>query len=187
MDLQTVKEAAATCTECELCVGRLNPVFAKGNPLSKIFVCGMVPAHEENKIGLPFVGRAGQCLDILLESVGLSIDDVYVTNIVKCFLAPGVKLKQEWVSNCLPYLIDQINVIKPKVIVTLGADATNGLLGLSIDTKIGETRGRVFRYLDTVKVVPTYHPSYLVRGGCTKSPGFEKARSDFGWALSFLN
>lgn len=185
MDLNGVRIAAAGCDECELHVGRDKPVFDKGNPSAKIFVCGMVPAHEENKRGLPFVGRSGQCLDALLYEVGLSVEDVYVTNIVKCFLAPGIKLNPRWIAHCLPYLINQINIVEPKVIVTLGADATNGLMSMPLGTKISETRGNVYKFF-TTPVVPTYHPSYLVRGGCTKSPGFAKAKLDFQLALNLV-
>ena len=183
MDIDTLRIEASKCTQCELHKGRINPVFDKGDPNSEIFICGMVPANEENKVGMPFVGRAGMCLDEVLDDLGLTSYHVYITNIVKCFLAPGIKLKPEWISSCIPYLITQIANVKPKVIITLGADATNGLMGFDPNTKIGETRGNTYKFYN-IPVIPTYHPSYLIRGGGRKSPGYQKVISDFKMALS---
>lgn len=185
IDLDALREIAATCKYCELHTGRLNPVFDKGNAQSDIFICGMVPAHEENKVGLPFVGKAGMCLDEVLSDFGLTSYHVYITNIVKCFLAPGIKLKREWITCCTPYLITQIALVTPKVIITLGADATNGLLGFDPNTKIGETRGNIYTFYN-IPVIPTYHPSYLVRGGVRKSPGYQKVVKDIEKGLKII-
>ena len=166
MDLEKVKRFAAECKSCELHSGRNNPVFSKGNEKSSIMVCGMVPASEENAVGIPFVGRSGKLLDDILEDARLSLDSVYITNLVKCFLAPGISLKKDWVDNCLPYLICQINIIKPMVIITLGKDASIGLLGLknnkSLKSIIDESPYIMY---NNITVMPTYHPSYLLRAG----------------------
>lgn len=113
MDLQTLQDTAALCKGCELYEGRLRPVFAKGNPVAEIMICGMVPADEENKIGLPFVGRAGKLLDRILMDAALTMDDVYITNLVKCYLSAGLPLKPDWIAACLSYLIVQIDIISP--------------------------------------------------------------------------
>ena len=180
MDLKSLQDAAASCTRCELHKGRNKPVFAKGNSKSKIMVCGMVPAGDENKVGLPFVGRAGQLLDTILAELGWTLDDVYVTNLVKCYLAAGLPLKSNWIDSCLPYLIAQIGAIKPKVIITLGKDASVVLLAEDPKKALGKIRQqRVYDYAPDIRVIPTYHPSYLLRGGGTGHRSFPDVVNDF--------
>ena len=178
IDILELESYASDCTLCSLHKGRLHPVFAKGNINSNIFICGMVPAHEENKVGIPFVGRAGKLLDRILESCNLILNDVYITNIVKCCLSPGISLKQDWIDCCLPYLVAQINEIKPKVIITLGKDASDGLFGRKTPS-MGSIRGKVFSYGDDIKIVPTYHPSYLLRGGGVNHKHMPRVLKDF--------
>jgi uracil-DNA glycosylase family 4 len=179
MDLQQLRQAASACTWCDLHKGRLNPVFDKGNPQSKVMICGMVPADEENKAGLPFVGRAGQLLDRILSEIDWSLDDVYITNLVKCYLKAGLSLEQDWIDNCLPYLISQIGILQPKVIVALGKDAAFTLLGLENKLTLGRVRGQVFDYLGNIKIIPTYHPSYLLRGGGEGHRSYHDVVADF--------
>ena len=175
-DLDIMAAHAAKCEVCILSVNRYKPVFAKGNPLSKFMVCGMVPGPDENKVGIPFVGRAGQMLDIILEDV--SISNIYITNYVKCMLNPGIPLTHDWIDPCSVIILAQVAIIQPKMIITLGADSKNALLGLPLDTKIGSTRGRAHEYYNT-HVVPTYHPSYLVRGGGVKHKHYSRVKEDF--------
>jgi DNA polymerase len=174
--LKNVEYAASICTLCELHQGRIKPVFAKGDPRSRFLICGMVPGPEENKEGVPFVGRAGGMLGVILAEVGLP--GVYITNFVKCALKPGIPLTQHWIDCCSPFILTQILAIQPKIIITLGADSTNALLGLPLDTKIGSTRGRAHEYFNT-HVVPTYHPSYLIRGGGIKHKHYGRVIEDF--------
>ena len=174
--LEMIESRAAGCKLCELHSNRIKPVFARGDR-SGFMVLGMVPGPDENKAGSPFVGRAGQLLDIILGEEGL-LGKVYITNIVKCALKPGIPLKQEWIDNCILYLLAQISRLQPKIILTLGADATNGLLGNPLDTKIGDLRGRAHDYMGT-HVVPTYHPSYLLRGGGVNHKQYSKVKEDF--------
>jgi len=179
MDLNDIGAAAASCTHCDLHVGRIKPVFAKGNPTANIMICGMVPAKEENEAGLPFVGRAGKLLDEILEAAGLSLDDVYITNLVKCFLAAGKPLKTDWINNCFPYVITQIDVIQPEIIVTLGGDASKTLIGVDKGTAVGALVGKVFQYSKRTKIMPTYHPSYLLRTGGQTSNKFDDVLNTF--------
>jgi DNA polymerase len=179
MDLNDIGAAAASCTNCDLHIGRIKPVFAKGNPNANIMVCGMVPAKEENEVGIPFVGRAGKFLDGVLEAAGLSLDDVYVTNLVKCFLAAGKPLKTDWINNCFPYIVAQIDAIHPEVIVTLGGDASKTLIGADKNTAVGALVGKVFQYSKQTKIMPTYHPSYLLRTGGQKSSKFGDVLNTF--------
>ena len=185
MSLSEIREEAASCIACSLHEGRLNPVFDKGNPNSSVMICGMVPATEENKAGLPFVGRAGKLLDTILESVGWTYDDVYITNLVKCFVAAGNPLKQEWVETCRFYLEEQIKTINPYVIITLGADSSQDLCDLP-KTPVGKMRGRIIYYNDNTVIVPTYHPSYLLRKGGIISDDYPKVVADFNLAKRCL-
>ena len=180
MNLEELQKAAASCKACELHKGRLNPVFAKGNPNAHIMICGMVPADEENKVGLPFVGRAGQLLDKILVDVGLTLEDVYITNLVKCYLAAGLPLDQAWIDSCLPYIILQIEEIKPKAIITLGRDASLTLTGADQKTTMGKMRGQKHMIHEgTITIFPTYHPSYLLRGGGTNHKSYNTVLNDF--------
>lgn len=175
-DLQIIEAAASKCTLCELHSNRIKPVFARGNT-ADFMICGMVPGPDENKAGMPFIGRAGQLLDIILSDVQL-LDRVYITNIVKCVLKPGIPLRQDWIDHCIVYLLAQMSETKPKVIVTLGADSTNGLLGNPLDTKIGNLRGRAHDYMG-IHIIPTYHPSYLLRGGGVNHKHYSRVKEDF--------
>lgn len=186
MNLNTLRNEAAGCTLCDLHEGRYLPVFDKGNPSASVMICGVCPTNDENKTGIPFVGRAGKLLDVLLEASGFSLDTVYITNLVKCYLAAGKPLGQSWVDSCLPYIIAQINIIRPKVIITLGADVSNALLGRPPGSIIGEIRGRVFKYADGIDIIPTYHPSYLLSKGGHKSPIFPSVLQNFNVAKALV-
>lgn len=179
MDLETLQQKAASCNFCSLYEGRNKAVFAKGNKSAKLMICGMVPADEENKAGIPFVGRAGKLLDKLLTDAHLSHDDVYITNLVKCYLAAGLPLKQEWIDACLPYLLVQINQINPCVILTLGKDASVALLGMDNKTSMSFLRSKVFEYTQNIKIIPTYHPSFLLRKGGERCSHYESVVMDF--------
>lgn len=183
MNLEELEVAAAQCELCNLNEGRNKAVFAKGNPESGVMICGMVPADEENKAGIPFVGRAGKLLDTILEDSGLGLSSVYITNLVKCYLAAGKLLQQDWIDACLPYLVAQIGMIRPKAIITLGKDASVSVLGLDNKVALGTIRKKkVYPYGKDTVVIPTYHPSYLLRGGGTKHKAYEDVVSDFKFA-----
>ena len=183
MNLQELQHTASVCTQCDLYKGRIKPVFAKGNPEAKIMICGMVPADDENRSGIPFVGRAGKLLDQILKDADLTLDDVYITNLVKCYLAAGRSLKQIWVDNCLPYLTIQIGIIRPRVIITLGKDSSTSLLGIGNDTTMGSIRGKIFNCVDDIKIVPTYHPSYVLRKGGKNTESYQIVVKDFQLAV----
>jgi DNA polymerase len=182
MDLELLQQRAASCTACELHEGRKNPVFAKGNPSAKVMICGMVPADEENKVGLPFVGRAGQLLDKILVDTGWTLEDVYITNLVKCYLRAGLPLNPSWVESCLPYLIVQIDLIRPKAILAVGKDASVALLGMDTKTPLGKIRGKVLEGAFGTRIIPTYHPSFLLRGGGEKHRYYPTVLEDFSLA-----
>lgn len=181
MNLDTLRITARECRLCDLWKGRNLPVFDKGNPDSKLMICGMVPAYDENEAGIPFVGRAGQLLDKILAQTGLTLEDVYISNLVKCFLAPGKKLQEEWIEACFPYVIGQIAMVLPKVILTLGLDSSIRLSCLSPETKMYSIRGKTFKY-GQIEVIPTYHPSFLLRKGGEGSDFYDKVIKDFNLA-----
>jgi len=183
MDLYELEHIASSCKQCDLYKGRINPVFAKGNEKAKIMICGMVPAGDENKAGIPFVGRAGKLLDTILIDAGLTLDDVYITNLVKCYLAAGLPLKQDWIDGCISYLITQIGIIRPYIIITLGKDSSVNLLGMENTTSLGSIRGKLFNYSNEITIIPTYHPSFLLRKGGIKSKYYQTVLDDFQKAI----
>jgi DNA polymerase len=164
MGLAELAEVAADCTRCPLSEGRTSVVFGTGNPDADLMVVGEGPGAEEDKQGLPFVGRSGQLLtDMLRQEVGLDRSDVYITNVVKCRPPDNRDPLPEEIDACRPYLRRQVELVAPRVLVTLGNFATKMML----DTTEGITRmrGRRYAWGDGVVLVPTYHPAALLRGG----------------------
>ena len=185
MDLKDLESIAASCTLCDLHKGRIKAVFSKGNPNASTFICGMVPAHEENKVGIPFVGKAGQLLDVIMAEAGFDMHNVYITNLVKCCLSPGLKLEQNWIDHCFPYLLSQIRMIRPSVIIALGADAANTILGNEKRVALKHLR-KVQQYNDYTSIICTYHPSYLLRGGGQNHKDYSNVIKDFELARTIV-
>jgi DNA polymerase len=165
---------ASTCTKCPLAETRTQVVFGVGDPHADLVFVGEGPGAEEDRQGIPFVGRAGQLLTKLIEGIGLAREAVYICNVVKC-RPPGNRdpLPAE-ITACRPYLEAQLDFLAPRVVVTLGNFATRLLL----DTKDGITklRGREFPFRDHSVIIPTLHPSAVLRNGGT---ALAQARSDF--------
>jgi len=165
--LRHLAERASVCVKCpHLVARRRTVVFGVGNPEAKLMFVGEAPGEEEDLQGEPFVGRAGQLLTKMIIAMGLTREQVYIANIVKCRpdMPPGApgnrKPTKQEMETCVPYLRAQIEVIQPGVMVALGATAAEGLLG-PIGT-IGSLRGKFLEYRGT-PLMPTYHPSYLLR------------------------
>jgi DNA polymerase len=160
--LPELAREVAGCIRCGLATDRRQTVFARGSAEARLCFVGEAPGAEEDEQGLPFVGRAGQLLDRMIGAMGLSPeDDVYVCNIVKCRPPGNRRPEPEEIATCIPYLHEQLSVVQPRVIVALGNTAVGALL----DTKIGITklRGQWKLYRGQTLVMPTYHPSYLLR------------------------
>jgi DNA polymerase len=155
------------CTTCGLCKGRSNVVFGEGNPHARLVFVGEAPGADEDRLGRPFVGRAGQLLnDIIVKGMGLQRADVYIANICKCRPPENRTPSPEEMAACLPFLLRQLELIQPKVIVALGATAAQGLLNTT--EGVGRLRGQVHPLQlagleGTIPVVVTYHPAYLLR------------------------
>jgi DNA polymerase len=161
--LLELAEEASTCTRCRLAGGRTNVVFGMGNPTAKLMFVGEAPGEQEDLQGLPFVGRSGQLLDrLILEEMGLTRQDFYIANTLKC-RPPGNRdpLPEEQ-STCWPYLDQQLQLIGPRVVVTLGNFATRLLM--STAEPISRMRGRAYPYRSG-HLVPTFHPAAALRGG----------------------
>jgi uracil-DNA glycosylase family 4 len=148
------------CTNCVLHKNRTNFVFGSGNPNAKVMVIGEGPGAEEDKQGLPFVGRAGQLLTDILKAIKFERDEVYIANIVKCRPPENRTPLPEEMETCIPYLKKQIELIKPKMILCLGLTAAKGLLRKK--ESLTALRGKFFDY-EGIKVMVTFHPAALLR------------------------
>jgi DNA polymerase len=149
------------CVKCRLCEKRTHTVFGEGDPDAAIFFIGEGPGENEDLTGRPFVGRAGELLTKMIGGMGLKREQVYIGNIVKC-RPPGNRVPMpDEVETCTPYLVRQLEIIRPKVIVTLGLPAARYMLGES-KLGMGKIRGRWHSWRG-IKLMPTYHPSYVLR------------------------
>jgi uracil-DNA glycosylase family 4 len=159
------------CRRCKLhTLGRKQIVFGVGNPGADLMFVGEAPGADEDQQGIPFVGRAGQLLTKIIEAIGLTRDDVYIANVIKCRPPQNRNPEQDEVDTCEPFLFRQIDTIKPKVIVALGTFAARTLLR-TLDP-ISRLRGRVYDYRGA-KLIPTFHPAYLLRNPSSKREVWE--------------
>ena len=166
--LAAQERALQGCRRCKLCEQRNTVVFGSGNPRAELIVIGEGPGADEDAQGLPFVGRAGQLLTKMLESVQLSRDEVYITNAVKCRPPGNRNPEPDELATCAPFLDAQFGVLQPKVVLALGSVASQALL--KTREPIGKLRGRLHPYRGGV-LIPTFHPAFLLR-----NPGQEYKR-----------
>lgn len=159
--LDVLAEEVKACTRCALHAERTQTVFARGDGSSGLCFVGEGPGADEDAQGFPFVGKAGQLLDKMIEAMGFSRDEVYVCNIVKCRPPNNRKPEPSEMAACRPYLEEQLELLAPQVIVALGATAVEGLLG--IGGGITRLRGTWRLYRGKIAVMPTFHPAYLLR------------------------
>lgn len=166
MDWPALREAVAGCTACGLCQGRTQTVFGVGNERAHWMVVGEAPGEQEDRQGEPFVGKSGQLLDNMLRALGLTRDEagperqVYIANTVKCRPPGNRNPEPQELAQCEPFLMRQIALVQPRVILAMGRFAVQSLL--RSNEPIGRLRGRVHRY-QGVPLVVTYHPAYLLR------------------------
>ncbi|HEY9789755.1 MAG TPA: uracil-DNA glycosylase [Candidatus Obscuribacterales bacterium] len=160
--LEHAKELALRCQKCGLCSARTNVVFSDGNPQAKLMIIGEGPGQQEDETAIPFVGRAGQLLSKILESANIDRQsETYICNVVKC-RPPGNRVPTpDEAAACRPYLEAQIEFIKPKLILLAGATAVQHVL--KVKDPISRIRGKWFDFKNGAKVMPVFHPSYLLR------------------------
>jgi DNA polymerase len=164
--LPLIREFIGECTRCKLSKGRTKIVFGAGSPKARLMFVGEGPGRDEDLSGEPFVGRAGKLLTDMIKAMGLQREDVYIANIVKCRPPENRQPEHDEVEACSPFLMRQIDVIRPQVICTLGNTPTQTLLQTT--QGISKFRGQWFDFRDT-KLLPTYHPAYLLRNPAAKA------------------
>lgn len=172
LDLDALRAIVANCTACALHQGRTQTVFGVGDHNAQWMIIGEAPGAEEDRLGEPFVGRAGQLLNAMLLAIGLPREAVYIANVVKCRPPGNRDPAPEEAAACEPYLKHQIALIKPKVILVVGRIAAHNLL--KTDAPLGTLRGKRWSYADTgIPVIVTYHPAYLLRSPKEKRKAWE--------------
>ncbi len=177
-----LKQRVASCTLCDLHCTRTQTVFGEGHPAADWLIIGEAPGADEDRVGEPFVGRAGQLLTNMLRAIGLAREEVFITNILKCRPPNNRDPQQHEIECCRPFLHQQIEFLQPKIILAVGRIAAQSLL--NTDTPIGRLRGKRYTYEDTqIPLVATYHPAYLLRSPLQK----RKAWEDLKFALEIKN
>jgi len=170
-ELKELEKICKNCTLCDLSKTRTNVVFGEGNPNAKLMFIGEGPGEMEDKTGRPFVGRAGKLLTKIIENVlELTRKDVYIANIVKCRPPNNRVPTIEEAQSCKPYLLKQIDIIRPEILVCLGKTAFMYLMNENMP--ISKVRGQIFEYKGR-KVIPTYHPSFLLRNPSAKKDAYK--------------
>ena len=160
LNLDSIRLELGECSRCRLHEGRNHVVFGEGDPHAILVFVGEGPGKEEDLQGKPFVGRAGELLTRIIEAIELTREDVYIANIIKCRPPNNRDPKPDEIQTCIPFLIRQLEAIKPRIICALGTFAAQTLLG--IEDRISALRGRFHEY-QGAKLMPTYHPAFLLR------------------------
>ncbi len=168
--LAALQQEVAACSRCRLRESATQTVFGEGNPQAKLMFVGEGPGAEEDRLGRPFVGAAGRLLDKILAAAGFAREEVYIANVVKCRPPKNRLPARDEVNACLPYLLRQLALIRPQIIVCLGALATQSLL--DDKARISVVRGRWFDKYNA-KIMATYHPAALLRDATKKRPVWE--------------
>ncbi|MBA3258503.1 MAG: uracil-DNA glycosylase [Gemmatimonadales bacterium] len=171
--IEAVAERIRTTYCCGLCRQRTNAVPGEGNSRARLVLVGEGPGATEDATGRPFVGQAGQLLDSILQAIDVPRETVYITNIVKCRPPQNRKPLPDEIAACIPYLHRQLDLIRPKVIVTMGGTAGEAMLG--VRKSLGELRGKVHTY-NGIPLVVTYHPAALLRNPNWKKPTWDDVR-----------
>jgi len=161
----SLRRRVSECVRCKLHEARTTVVFGEGDPRARLMFVGEAPGHDEDIQGRPFVGRAGQLLTRIIESIGLKRDEVYIANILKCRPPNNRNPLPDEIACCLPYLTEQIELIRPRIICALGACAAQTLLGST--EGITKLRGTFYDY-HGIKLIPTFHPAACLRNSATK-------------------
>jgi uracil-DNA glycosylase family 4 len=169
--LKDLRDRIGECQRCKLHKGRTHLVFGEGSPEARLVFVGEGPGHDEDLAGRPFVGESGKLLTRIIENgMGLTRDDVYICNVVKCHPPKNRDPETDEIETCIPFLREQLRIIGPEVICTLGRVAGQALLGT--DFKISAQRGE-WRSYEGIPLMPTFHPAYLLRNASAKRQVWE--------------
>lgn len=182
--LEAIRKEMGDCRRCRLCEARTNIVFGEGDPDARLMFIGEGPGRDEDAAGRPFVGRAGQLLTKMIAAMGLDRSNVYIANIVKCRPPKNRDPEEDEVQECIGFLHAQIEAIQPEAIITLGKVALKALFGLK--GPMGSFRGK-FHELNGIPVMPTFHPSFLLRQGPDDRKYKGLAWDDLKQVMSLLN
>jgi DNA polymerase len=172
-ELLGIRELIGDCQRCKLSKGRKHIVFGEGNPDAELMFIGEGPGRDEDAQGKPFVGEAGRLLTRLINRMGFERDEVYIGNIIKCRPPMNRDPEEDEIKTCLPFIRRQVEVIKPKVIMSLGRIAAHSLTGKK--TPITKMRGRFMDFGRGIRLMPTFHPAYLLRNPKGKYQVWEDA------------
>ena len=171
LELDRLCQEVSHCRRCrELAQTRTQTVFGVGNPMTRLVFLGEAPGADEDRQGEPFVGRAGQLLNNIIEACGLTREQVYILNILKCRPPGNRNPAPDEAANCRPFLMRQLEILRPEFICCLGAVAAHNLLDTTVP--IGQLRGRILQF-GTIHVIATYHPAYLLRNPSAKRATWE--------------
>lgn len=168
--LDDIRAELGDCTRCKLYSGRHHIVFGEGDPHADLVFVGEAPGGDEDRQGRPFVGRAGKLLSDIITAMGLTREQVYICNILKCRPPQNRNPEPDEIAACEPFLVKQLRAIRPRMICALGKFAAQTLL--KTDTPISVLRGRFHSYHD-IRLMPTYHPAYLLRNPGAKKQTWE--------------
>lgn len=172
--LSQLAQTVASCTRCPLHQSRTQTVFARGNTQASLMIVGEAPGFHEDQQGEPFVGKAGLLLNKMLQCIGFTADDVYIANVLKCRPPNNRDPQRSEIDQCVPYLAQQIELTKPRVIMAVGRFAAQYLLNSTLS--LGQLRSKKHQYQGT-EVIVSYHPAYLLRNPKDK----KKAYQDLLW------
>jgi DNA polymerase len=176
--LDELRQEIGDCTRCRLHTGRNNLVFGAGSPKATLLFAGEGPGRDEDRTGKPFVGRAGHLLDKIIEAMGLKREDTYICNVIKCRPPENRTPQDDEMRTCGIFLARQIEIIRPRHIVCLGSTAAKYLL--QINQAMGKIRGRFFEHSSGARILPTYHPAYLLRNAKAKKLVWEDLQKVMG-------
>ena len=185
--MRTLEEAAreaAGCTKCRLSEGRTQVVYGVGNPHADLMFVGEGPGFYEDKQGEPFVGAAGQLLNRMLGEIGFAREDAYIANVVMCRPPGNRDPRPDEIEACTPWLMEKLELIDPRVVVTLGNFATRFVLDTA--SSISRVRGQRFTWRGRT-VIPTFHPAAVLHGGGEDSRQMQSLREDFGTIKAALD
>ncbi|HFE48804.1 MAG TPA: uracil-DNA glycosylase [Chromatiaceae bacterium] len=172
LDWDALRAEVAACQRCALAETRTQTVFGVGDPRADLLIVGEAPGADEDRLGEPFVGRAGQLLNLMLQAIGLRREQVYIANILKCRPPGNRDPRAEEAAHCRPFLLRQIALIEPRLILSVGRISAQNLL--HSDEAVGRLRGRVHRFPETdTPLIVTYHPAYLLRSPEQKAKAWD--------------